>query len=256
MKFAFAGDRDIAVWVLKFILESGYKPKALFLSSRKKASHADELINLCYFLDEKLVFRGTEFRSYDSIKILKELDLDYIIGIHFPYIVPDEVLKIPKEGVINLHPAFLPFNRGWHTPSWAILENTPIGATLHFMNSEVDLGDIIYQKELEVLAEDTANSLYMRIKKLELNMFKEAWPMLLNRSYKRNPQNPAQGTLHKKSDLSQESISNIDMKKSYLAEDLIRRLRALTTNNINEAAYYHQNGKKYRIQVIIEKDNS
>ena len=79
--------------------------------------------------------------------MLEQLSLDYIICVHFPYIVPREILSIPKYGVTNLHPAYLPYNLGWHTPSWAILENTPIGATLHYMDECVDTGDIIHQKK-------------------------------------------------------------------------------------------------------------
>jgi hypothetical protein len=37
---------------------------------------------------EKFIFLGNNFRSEKSLELLKSLDLDYIIGIHFPYIIP------------------------------------------------------------------------------------------------------------------------------------------------------------------------
>src|SRR5690606_40574828 len=63
------------------------------------------------------IFEGNDFKNDENFSKLKELNLDYIIGIHFPYIIPTEVLKIPKTGFLNLHPAYLPYNKGWNTPS-------------------------------------------------------------------------------------------------------------------------------------------
>ena len=77
---------------------------------------------------------GREFRERTGIAFLGELELDLILCVHFPYLLPPEVLSIPSKGCLNLHPAYLPWNRGWHTPSWAILEDTPGGATLHWTN--------------------------------------------------------------------------------------------------------------------------
>ncbi len=251
IRFAFAGDRDIAVWVLKFILEQGFRPEFLLLSSPKKASHGTELRQLCDFLDDSKIMRGTEFKLPENIQRLKAAQLDYIFGIHFPYLIPKEVLDIPEIGVLNLHPAYLPYNRGWHTPSWAILENTPIGATLHFMEEELDSGDIILQKELKVLPHDTADSLYARLKQLELEVFKEAWPYLKNKEVPRQKQDISVGTYHVKQDLFHETIQKLDLNSSTQIGSLLRKLRALTTNNPKEAAYFYENGEKYFVQIKI-----
>ncbi len=250
-RFAFAGDRDIAVWVLKYILEQGQKPVCLLLSEVARASHARELRSLCSFLKEEDILTGKEFREPAGIRKLRELDLHYIVGIHFPYLVPSEVLSIPRIGFLNLHPAFLRYNRGWHTPSWAILEGTPAGATLHFMDSGVDTGDIIHQRALEVSEGDTADSLYKRLKELEVEVFKEAWPALMDQSFRRTAQKESEGTVHKRKDLFAEKVQRIDLDSSIKIRDLIRRLRALTTNQVEEAAYYEDNGKCFRVQLTI-----
>lgn len=43
LRLAFAGDRDIAVWVLDFLLAQGVRPLALLLSDEDRASHAPAL---------------------------------------------------------------------------------------------------------------------------------------------------------------------------------------------------------------------
>ena len=254
MRIAFAGDRDISVKVLDFILNNGVKPLALLLPDDAKSSHDEELMKMCSFLERDRILEGSLFCERKSIELIRQLDLDYIICIHFPYIVPEKILRIPRIGVLNLHPAFLPFSRGWHSATWAILEGTPIGATLHLMDAGIDSGPIIHQKRLDVSPGDTADALYKRVKMLELEIFKEAWPQLVLGTLKQRPQNINEGTMHNHQDLFERSIQRIDLEQSLKAGDLIRQLRALTTNQIQDSAYYDVDGKRYRIQVLIRKE--
>ena len=256
LRIAFAGDRDISVWVLRFLIQQGEKPLALCVSSDERASHADELIALCGHLSDQFIFRGRQFRQPDSLEMLRALDLDYIIGIHFPYLIPAQVLSIPRVGVLNLHPAYLPYNRGWHTPSWAILDGTPYGATLHFMDAHVDTGDIVCRDRLDVMPGDTANMLYQRVKQLELQVFQTAWPQIVAGSYQRQQQDPAAGTTHQRHELLAENVQRIELDTVIEAGRLIQRLRALTTDRLEEAAYYELGGKRYRIQVVIHEEGN
>ena len=256
LRIGYAGDRDIAVRVLEFIIRQGVKPFVLLLPAPDKATHASELLSLCSYLDPTMVLIGRTFRESQGVELLRRLKLDYIICVHFPYIVDRTVLEIPRHGVLNLHPAFLPYNRGWHTPSWAILEGTPYGATLHFMSEQVDMGDIVHQRELKVSPGDTAHSLYQRVKALEFQVFCEAWPALVSESYVRRLQDPESGTIHRRKDLFAPSVQEIRLDEQVRARELIDHLRALTTNRLDEAAYFEVNGKCYRIQVTIVEDGS
>lgn len=256
MRFAFAGDRDISVQVLDFVLASQHRPLALLVSEPGRATHAQKLIERCGFLGPGRILRGREFRSVQGIDLLRSLELDFIIGVHFPYMVPQEVLRTPRRGVLNLHPAFLPYNRGWHTPSWAILERTPMGATLHFMDVEVDAGDIVHQRQIDTSPGDTANSLYERVKRLELEVFREAWPLLVSGQYKATPQAIVRGTTHRRADLLAANVQRIDLDQRVTAGDLLRRIRALTTDRVGEAAYYEVDGRRYRVQVVVTEEQT
>lgn len=250
MRYVFAGDRNLSIEILSFIISRGFKPLALFVSSDLQQTHAIELINISG-LSSELIFKGKEVNESSTINRLKALNLDYIIGIHFPYIISNELLAVPKVGFLNLHPAYLPYNKGWHTPSWAIIEGTPYGATLHFMSEELDAGDIIYQEIVEVTKSDTANTLYKKVLQKEFQVFKKSFEQLVTLNPTRQKQTE-KGTTHVKNDLS--TIQNIDVNKSYKGKELINLLRGLTTNNINESAYFIDNGKKYHIQVNIIED--
>lgn len=251
MRYIFAGDRDIACHVLKVLIERGQYPEALLVSSEKKASHADELIALSK-LDESKIYRGIEFKEAINLENIKSIGADYIIGIHFPYLISKEILEIPKKGFLNLHPAFLPYNRGWHTPSWAIEENTPIGATLHFMSEELDMGDIIAQKQVDILPHHTANELYQEVKRAELELFEEcADDLISGKELNRMVQDPKAGTDHVKKDLYEYEKRRIKFGKNTDPEDLLRSLRAFTTSDVKEAMYFEKDGKRYSVQVKI-----
>lgn len=134
---------------------------ALLLGRAKIAQNIKEWLSEqgCYpirtIYDDQNIY-DEDVRSLDCHKP------DYIFCIHYHNIVPKDILEIPSKGCINLHPAYLPYNRGWHTPSWAILEGTPYGATMHYMTEELDKGDIIYQEQLPIASEDTAHTHYTR----------------------------------------------------------------------------------------------
>lgn len=249
MKYAFAGDREISLSILRFLISKGFNPSALFISDSITSSHSQELIAVAN-LEDEFVFRGKNFK--DSVDCLSQMELDYIFGIHFPYIIPKELLELPKVGFLNLHPAFLPFNKGWHTPSWAIIDDTKYGATLHFMSEKLDEGNIIHQKELVVEPSDTANTLYQKTLKLEEEVFFEALDELKTLSPKSIKQIDI-GTSHLKSDL--QSIQEINLDKSYKGKEIINILRGLTTNNLNEAAYFLVDNEKYYMQLSISKIN-
>jgi methionyl-tRNA formyltransferase len=176
--------------------------------------------------------------------------------VHFPYLAPESVLEVSGRGFLNVHPAYLPFTRGWHTPTWSILEGTPAGATLHFIDRGLDTGDIVLQKQLCISDDDTAHTLYGKMKKLEMEVFEHAWPQILSGNPTRVPQDPNTGTFHKRKDLFRPEIQEIDLDEPTTARELINRWRALTTNRIDEAAYFKIDGKRYRIQIAITPEET
>ena len=250
MKYAFAGDRKISVNILKYLIKKGFKPLYLIVSQGENASHASELIKISGLSDENIIY-GNSINSKESIDLFSKEELDYIIGIHFPYIVSKSILTIPKVGFLNLHPAYLPYNKGWHTPSWAIIDNSHFGATLHFMSEKLDKGDIINQILIKVEPDDTADSLYKKVLKLEFKVFKESLNQLTSLNPKRQKQERI-GSSKKKNDLAK--IQKLDLNETIKTGVLLDKLRALTTSKAEESAYYIKDDIKYYIQIKINKE--
>jgi methionyl-tRNA formyltransferase len=252
IRIAYAANRSIGARGLELLLEHDIRPIALLLPERGLDEQADGLPALVPGVPE---FRGTRFREAGSVCALRGLEPDYILSVHFPYLIPPEVLSIPRHGTLNLHPALLPFNRGWHTPSWAILDGTPFGATLHWVDEGLDTGDVAIQKELDISPGDTAHGLYRRVLGLELDVLREALPLLVRHELPRWPQADG-GTSHTKKDLLEPSVARLDLAETAPVGDLLRRLRALTTDRWSEAAWFEAHGRRYRVRIEVREEET
>ena len=82
--------------------------------------------------------------------------------------------------IINLHISFLPYNRGANPNFWSFIDQTKKGVTIHEINSKIDAGNIIFQKEIKfnikknknLTFRDTHNTLILEIEKLFIKNYK------------------------------------------------------------------------------------
>src|SRR5262249_29997760 len=165
--------------VLAGLLELGDRPAALLLPDPDRASHDADLIALGESTGHSpAVFRASQLKDQSTIDFLRGLRLDYIVAVHFFCVLPPPVLDLAGSGVLNLHPSYLPYNRGWHTPTWAILDGTPAGASLHFVDESLDTGDVVCRKQIDIDPADTAHTLYRKLKVLEVEVFRQGWQQI------------------------------------------------------------------------------
>ena len=90
--------------------------------------------------------------SAEFINEMNDFNPDLFISIRFGKIFKDDIIQVPKKGLINLHSAILPNYRGIMGTLHAIKKgNNTIGCTLHTIpNSGIDTGEIIEIAELGV----------------------------------------------------------------------------------------------------------
>jgi methionyl-tRNA formyltransferase len=94
-------------------------------------------------------------------RLAPDLVLNYSLQRYGP-----ELLKIPRMGCINLHPALLPAYRGVYPTFWELYNGErESGVSIHFMNERLDAGPIIATKRFHVSPGETVRS--MDRKKLE-----------------------------------------------------------------------------------------
>lgn len=94
--------------------------------------------------------------SKESITIIKKFSPDLVIQAAVG-IIKEEVLQIPKIGILNCHPGLLPKYRGCTCVEWAIYNDDPVGCTCHFITEKIDWGDIIMMDTLKIKRGDSYN---------------------------------------------------------------------------------------------------
>ena len=72
--------------------------------------------------------------------------------------------------IINVHPGIIPMQRGLDALKWAILNGSPIGNTLHFIDNEVDCGEVLHVDLTEIFESDTIESVFRRHYENEINL--------------------------------------------------------------------------------------
>lgn len=82
--------------------------------------------------------------SLPTVKVLETLAPDLIILGQIG-IVRDDILRIPKIGVLNAHPGLLPYYRGIDCAAWAIYDDRfdRVGSSVHWVNRGIDTGNIL-----------------------------------------------------------------------------------------------------------------
>jgi len=97
----------------------------------------------------------------ETRKLLNFYDPDYIV-LGGTRLFKEHIIETAKIGIFNAHPALLPKYQGLDCIAWSILNNDPVGATIHFIDSGVDSGPIILQEEINYT--DCKNLIQVRIK--------------------------------------------------------------------------------------------
>ncbi len=197
------------------------------------------------------IFRGEDLEKISTLRKIKKLQPDIILSIFWGFLLKPEFFDLANRGCINLHLSYLPYNRGRNPNVWPIVNNTPAGVTLHYIDKYADSGDIIAQSKVQVLLSDTGKSLYKKLVSESIKLFKKTWPDIKNGSINKTRQAKI-SEAHKVSDL--ESIDEIDLKKNIRAGNLINILRARTFSPFPAAYFKDDDGKKVFIRVIFQKE--
>jgi methionyl-tRNA formyltransferase len=123
----------------------------------------------------------------------------FLVSHRYRHIIGPQVLELVPDRAINLHIAYLPWNRGADPNLWSWIDDTPKGVTIHYIDEHVDTGDIIAQREVEFEHDETLASSYARLEAEMLRLFVEQWPLIRRGACERRPQQGA-GSMHRLAD--------------------------------------------------------
>ena len=124
-----------------------------------------------------------------------DLNPDIIVTCAYGQMIPTEVLDYPKLGSINVHASLLPYHRGGAPIHRAIINgDTKTGITIMYMGAGMDSGDIISQKEIDILDTDTAETLFDKLSVLGSELLYETLPSIIDGTNDRIKQDETKAT--------------------------------------------------------------
>jgi methionyl-tRNA formyltransferase len=152
---------------------------------------------------------------------LTELRADAIIVVGYGRIIPQWMIELPALGNLNVHASLLPKYRGAAPIQWAIARGeTVTGVTTMRIDAGLDTGDILLQKDLPILPDDTAETLAPRLASLGANLLVETLFGLRAGTIKPRPQDHSQATL---APILKKEDGRMDFSRS--AYEIANRLR-------------------------------
>jgi methionyl-tRNA formyltransferase len=208
--------------------------------------------------EQTAAFKNAQF--FEWAEIFNEDGIERLAGISeivllawWPHILTGKLLELGQKVMLNMHPSLLPHGRGKDPNFWCLVENRPLGVTIHHVHPRVDSGDIAFQKTFESSWVDTGETVYRRSQQSLIELFEECCPQIAELKIPRIKQNLEAGSFHKRDEL--DAASFIDLDKLYTGHQLLTLLRARTFVG-RPSCWFREAGKTYEASINIRvKEN-
>lgn len=201
INLVFCGTPAFAVPTLEKLHDAGFRISLVVTQPDRPKGRGLELI--ASPVKQSALRLGLSITQPDKIKSneqfrgqLSELRPGAIIVVGYGRIIPQWMLELPPLANINLHASLLPKYRGAAPIQWAIAKGeTVTGVTTMRIDSGLDTGDILLQRELPIGEQDTAETIAPRLAEIGADLVIETLHGLLSNSIRPQPQNHSEATL-------------------------------------------------------------
>lgn len=110
----------------------------------------------------------------ELVRMLREASVEMVVLAGFMRVLKEPMLSAFPQRIINIHPSLLPKFAGVEAWKQALDAGENVtGCTVHFVDSGIDTGDIIAQREVPILPADTPETLHARIQIAERELLPE-----------------------------------------------------------------------------------
>ena len=111
----------------------------------------------------------------ELVRMLRDAGAELVILAGFMRVLKSPMLEAFPRRILNIHPALLPKFPGLEAWKQALAAGEKVtGCTVHYVDEEIDHGDIIAQREVPILPNDTPETLHARIQIAEHELYPAA----------------------------------------------------------------------------------
>lgn len=184
MKIIFIGTVKFSRITLQKLID--LNAQVVGVCTKEKSEFNSDFEDLSFFCKKN----GIPFRYLgknilkDDYDWIKSLNPDIIFCFGWSHLLKKDILQLPPMGVLGYHPSQLPYNRGRHPLIWALaLGLKKSASTFFFMDESADKGEILCQKDFDILETDDAQTLYNKMTDIALLQIGEFLPRLQENNY-------------------------------------------------------------------------
>jgi methionyl-tRNA formyltransferase len=171
MRIVFMGTPQAAVPTLRQCVADGHEVVAVWTQPDKPSGRGNKValspvkeFALAHGLN---VLQPARIKNDEAKQLFASHDADVAVVVAYGRILPDEFLRAPRRGCINVHFSLLPLYRGAAPTNWAIVNGeTETGVTTMFIEPTLDTGPILLQRKTQIGATETAPELMQRLSEI------------------------------------------------------------------------------------------
>ncbi|MDR2091339.1 MAG: methionyl-tRNA formyltransferase [Clostridiales bacterium] len=249
MKIVFMGTPEFALPSLKALIDCGYDISAVVTQPDKPRGRGGTFSFSP--VKEFALSVGIRVLQYQKIRFegvcdLKEIAPDLIVTAAYGQILTQEIIDVPRFGILNVHASLLPKYRGAAPIQWAVINGeTVTGITIMKTALSLDSGGILLQKSLEIGADETAGELFSRLSVLGAEALIEGIKKIEDGTAVFYPQNEAFATYFK-------TIKKEDAKISFekTPSEIVNFVRGMNPSPTAYTLIGGENVKIYRAEAI------
>ena len=117
------------------------------------------------------------------VRMLRDAGVELVALAGFMRVLHEPMLKAFPRRIVNIHPSLLPKFPGLEAWKQALTAGEKVtGCTVHYVDEKIDHGQILAQREVKILPNDTPESLHFRIQRLEHELYSAVIAELCERS--------------------------------------------------------------------------
>ena len=197
MRIVFLGTPDFAVPALKSLVERYEVVAVVCQPDKARDRKGNPIFGAVKTEAIKLGLPLYQFNKIreDGVDVLKELSPDLMITCAYGQILSQEILDIPKYGVLNIHGSLLPDLRGSAPIQWSLINGSEkTGVTIMKTALGMDTGDIVSVKEVTIDDNVYLEDLYDELKEEGAKLLIDTIPLYVSGQIQPIPQDETKAT--------------------------------------------------------------
>ena len=197
--------------------------------------------------------RKINFVTKNISKFFEEISknqFDWLLNIWGYKILKQEFLK-KFEFNLNLHPSYLPYNRGRDPYYFSVINNTPVGVCIHRMDKTIDGGKYYLRKKINIKFPMTAGEIFNKSLKEIKFLFIKNWKKIRYKKIKLKKFNQKNKSVNKRKTLIEKNFLDLDNKKNKKEKSFLLNCLAQDFDFLKQQVKL--NGKIYNCKINLKR---